>query len=180
MLSGEKRSKPERRSCFGSNFVCCPVPPGQEAQPNRPPRDKADAKFLTRRQDAVVFGVSGHDGVFALDGSYRLSTLTAQSSSSPDEPDFIVPARPTVSNPAEFQRPGVLQLEFGDSANFHAPGVRVTLDTPVALRFAVSRRLLLEFDGDDQTSQTVGGAHTTGIGDTQLGMQFVLQHEKER
>ena len=35
------------------------------------------------------------------------------SSSSSDEPDFIVPSRPTVSNPAEFQRPGVLQLEFG-------------------------------------------------------------------
>src|SRR5690242_20158399 len=38
------------------------------------------------------------------------------------EPDFIVPARPTVSNPAEFQKPGVLQIEYGYNANFHAPG----------------------------------------------------------
>lgn len=103
----------------------------------------------------------------------------AQSSGSPNEPDFIVPARPTVSNPAEFQRPGVLQLEFGYSANFHAPGVSVAQDVPLALRFAISRRLLLEFDGDNPTSQTVGGARTTGMGDTQLGIQVVLHHENE-
>ena len=103
----------------------------------------------------------------------------AQGSGSPSEPDFIVPSRPTVSNPAEFQQPGVLQLEFGYSANFHAPGVSVAQDMPLALRFAISRRLLLEFDGDNPTSQTVGGTRTTGIGDTQLGIQVVLQHESE-
>jgi len=103
----------------------------------------------------------------------------AQGSGSPNQPDFIVPARPTVSNPAEFQRPGVLQLEFGYSANYHATDVSVAQDVPLALRFAVSRRLLLEFDGDNPTSQTVGGAHTTGVGDTQLGIQVVLQHESE-
>ena len=103
----------------------------------------------------------------------------AQDQSAPDEPDFIVPSRPTVSNPAEFQRPGVLQLEFGYSANFHAPGVSTEQDLPLALRFAVSRRLLLEFDGDSPSSQTVDGARTTGVGDTQLGVQVVLRHENE-
>jgi hypothetical protein len=97
----------------------------------------------------------------------------------PDEPDFIVPSRPTVSNPAEFQRPGVLQLEFGYSANFHAPGVSTEQDLPLALRFAISRRLLFEFDGDSPISQTVAGVKMTGVGDTQLGIQVVLQHEKE-
>jgi len=96
-----------------------------------------------------------------------------------DEPDFIVPARPTVSNPAEFQKPGVLQLEFGFNSNFHAPGFSSALDFPLALRFAVSRRLLLEFDGDNPLSQTSDGLRTTGAGDTQLGIQFVVQHEKE-
>jgi hypothetical protein len=101
------------------------------------------------------------------------------SSSSSDEPGVIVPSRPTVSNPAEFQRPGVLQLEFGYSANFHAPGVSTEQDLPLALRFAISRRLLFEFDGDSPISQTVAGVRTTGVGDTQLGIQVVLQHEKE-
>jgi hypothetical protein len=95
-----------------------------------------------------------------------------------DEPDFIVPARPTVSNPAEFQRPGVLQIEYGYNANFRASGIDVEQDTPLALRFAVSRRLLLELDTDSPISQTpTGGMRETGAGDTQLGAQCVLQHE---
>jgi hypothetical protein len=93
------------------------------------------------------------------------------------EPDFIEPARPTVSNPAEFQRPGVLQLEYGINANWRAPAAASAFDTPLALRFAVSRRLLLEFDGDSPSSQSAGGLRTTGAGDTQLGLQVVLEHE---
>src|ERR1700704_4648345 len=103
----------------------------------------------------------------------------AQDQNAPDEPDFIVPSRPTVSNPAEFQKPGVLQLEIGYNANFKAPGIHLQQDMPLALRFAVSRRLLLEFDGDSPSSQTVAGMRTTGAGDSQLGIQVVLQHEKE-
>ncbi len=107
-----------------------------------------------------------------------VSAASAQSSSS-KEPDFIVPSRPTVSNPAEFQKPGVLQLEYGYNANFHATGVSVEQDTPLSLRFAVNRRVLLELDEDSPFSQTAGGLRTTGAGDTQLGIQIVLQHEKE-
>jgi outer membrane putative beta-barrel porin/alpha-amylase len=95
-----------------------------------------------------------------------------------DEPDFIVPARPTVSNPAEFQRPGVLQLEFGYNANFHARVGRSELDTPMALRFAASRRILLEFDSDNVISQiTPEGLRMTSFGDTQIGIQAVAEHE---
>ncbi|HEX3560715.1 MAG TPA: transporter [Pyrinomonadaceae bacterium] len=94
-------------------------------------------------------------------------------------PDFIVPARPTASNPAEFQRPGVLQLEYGFNGNWRAPGGASEVDTPLALRFAVSRRLLLEFDGDTPLSQAADGVRTTGAGDTQLGVQMVLQHESK-
>src|ERR1043166_159649 len=60
-------------------------------------------------------------------------------------PEFIVPARPTVSNPAEFQRPGILQLEIGYDANFRArDSYHYQQDVPMALRFAVSRRLHLD------------------------------------
>ena len=105
--------------------------------------------------------------------------VQAQDQNASDEPDFIVPSRPTVSNPAEFQKPGVLQLEVGYNANFQAPGIHLQQDMPLALRFAVSRRLLLEFDGDSPSSQTDAGVRTTGAGDSQLGIQVVLQHEKE-
>ena len=106
---------------------------------------------------------------------------SGQTSSSPpadDEPDFIVPARPTFSNPAEFQKAGVLQLEFGYNANFHGAGLRAEHDNPMALRFAASNRVLLEFDSDNVISQhPEPGKVTTGFGDTQLGIQTVLEHE---
>ena len=97
-----------------------------------------------------------------------------------DEPDFIVPARPTVSNPAEFQRPGVLQLEIGYDANFRSSGnYKDQQDIPMALRFAVSRRVLIELDTDSPYSiRDADGQRNTGWGDTQLGIQFVLHHEK--
>src|SRR6266704_6046248 len=90
-----------------------------------------------------------------------VSATSAQSSSS-NEPDFIVPSRPTVSNPAEFQKPGVLQLEFGFNSNFHAPEDGSQEDFPLALRFAASRRVLLELDLDSPLSQKVMALHTTG------------------
>jgi hypothetical protein len=113
----------------------------------------------------------------------RQSGLTQnppESEEAEDEPDFIVPSRPTVSNPAEFHRPGVLQLEFGYNSNFRAAGIRTEQDAPLALRFAASRRVLLEFDGDNPLSQrTSDGVRATGAGDTQLGIQAVLRHQSK-
>jgi hypothetical protein len=115
--------------------------------------------------------------LLALAVPLAASHAAAQATGDDDEPDFIVPARPTVSNPAEFQRAGVLQLEYGFNGNWRAPGGASEQDTPLALRFAVSRRVLVEFDDDSPLSQTAEGVRTTGAGDTQLGVQFVLQHE---
>jgi hypothetical protein len=97
-----------------------------------------------------------------------------------EEEDFIVPSRPSLSNPAEFQRAGVLQLEYGYDAAFRAAGFRVQQVAPLALRFAASRRVLLEADLDTVSSQT-DETHTrmTGIGDTQLGVQVVAVKETE-
>jgi hypothetical protein len=113
-------------------------------------------------------------------GAVFAQTTQTGTGTNDDEPDFIVPARPTVSNPAEFQRPGVLQLEYGFNGNWRAPGGAAQEDTPLALRFAVSRRLLLELDTDSPLSQSSDGARTTGAGDTQLGAQLVLRHEDAR
>ena len=115
--------------------------------------------------------------VCILSLSFFARAQTPQPTPAADEPDFIVPARPTVSNPAEFQRPGVLQLELGFNGNWRAPGDTSGQDTPLALRFAISRRLLFEFDADSPISQTAAGTRTTGAGDTQLGLQGVLAHQ---
>src|SRR3982750_4703912 len=98
----------------------------------------------------------------------QTTSINAQSAppTNDNQPDFIVPARPTVSNPAEFQRPGVLQLEFGYNGNFHSQGsFNTESDFPLAIRFAVSRRILLEVDNDGPYSLSSTNGSATGDGD---------------
>lgn len=97
-----------------------------------------------------------------------------------NEPDFIVPSRPTLSNPAEFQRPGVLQIEYGYDGSFHNLDSSTQQSAPIALRFAASRRLLLELDlGTVISQKDATGARATGIGDTAIGVQGVAVKETE-
>jgi hypothetical protein len=87
---------------------------------------------------------------------------------------FIVPSRPTVSEPADIQRRGVLQLEFGLDAEFDAKEFRNQQTTPLDLRFAVLSSLLLEFQLEvvkSQVDQT--DVRMTGVGDAIIGLQVV-------
>jgi len=88
--------------------------------------------------------------------------------------DFIKPSRPTVSEPAEIQRVGVLQLEFGLDAEFDAKEFRNQQTTPLDLRFAALSRLLLDFQLEvvkSQVDRTDG--RMTGVGDAIIGLQVV-------
>ena len=74
----------------------------------------------------------------------------------------------------------MLQLELGYSDNFHAPGIKNEYDTPIAIRFAVSSRFLVEADIDALISQIAPSqTSVTGFGDCQFGIQTVLHHEHE-
>ena len=119
--------------------------------------------------------------LFLLFSAVIANAQTPTPSPTPEEePDFIVPARPTVSNPAEFQKPGVLQVEFGYNGNFHSSDFKSQADFPMALRFAVNRRILLELDTDSPfTQKDFSNFRQTGAGDTQLGIQAVLQPENK-
>jgi hypothetical protein len=98
----------------------------------------------------------------------------AQSTTSFEEEEFIKPGRPGVANPAEFQKAGVLQLEFGYDANFRASDFRTEQTLPLALRFAATSRLLLELNLDTLKSETdEQGTRMTGSGDTRIGFQVV-------
>jgi hypothetical protein len=88
--------------------------------------------------------------------------------------DFIKPSRPTVSEPADIQRVGVLQLEFGLDAEFDAKDFRNQQSTPLELRFAALSRLLLSFlleTVKSQVDRTDG--RMTGVGDAIVGLQVV-------
>jgi hypothetical protein len=101
-----------------------------------------------------------------------------------DEDDFIKPTRPGIANPAEIQKPGVLQIEFGYDGNFRAAEFRREQTAPLGFRFAAASRLLLELDIDvvkSQTREEFGLRETrTGVGDTRLGVQFVALKDKPK
>jgi hypothetical protein len=87
---------------------------------------------------------------------------------------FIVPSRPTVAEPADIQRKGVLQLEFGPDAEFDAKELRNQQTTLLDLRFAALSRLLLDFQLEtvkSQVDRTDG--RMTGVGDAIIGLQVV-------
>jgi len=98
----------------------------------------------------------------------------AVSASRQQKDDFIVPSRPTVSEPADIQRVGVLQLEFGPDAEFDAKEFRNQQTTLLELRFAALSRLLLDFQLEtvkSQVDRTDG--RMTGVGDATIGPQVV-------
>lgn len=99
-----------------------------------------------------------------------------------EEEEYIKPARPGVANPAEPHKPGVLQIEYGYDANFRAEEFRSQQTAPLALRFAATSRLLLEFDLDTVISERAeqDGERMTGIGDTRIGIQAVALKDTEQ
>jgi len=98
----------------------------------------------------------------------------AVSSGGQKKDDFIKPSRPTVAEPADIQKAGVLQLEFGLDAGFDAEEFRNQQETPLSLRFAAASRLLLVFQIEAVKSQAdPTGKRMTGVGDTELGFQVV-------
>jgi hypothetical protein len=104
----------------------------------------------------------------------ELSPQVAVSANRQQKDSFIVPSRPTVSEPAEIQRVGVLQLEFGLDAEFDAKEFRNQQTTPLDLRFAALSRLLLDFRLEVVKSQVDRtDERMTGVGDAVIGLQVV-------
>jgi hypothetical protein len=99
-----------------------------------------------------------------------------QAAGAPEEEEFIKPSRPGLANPAEIQKAGVLQVEYGYDANFHSRELRTEQSAPLALRFAATSRLLIELDLDTFKSETDAETRVreTGVGDARIGMQAVI------
>jgi hypothetical protein len=92
-----------------------------------------------------------------------------------EEEELIKPARPSVANPAEIQKAGVLQVEYGYDGLFRSGEFRSQHAAPLSLRFAATGRLLLELDFDAVVSKTDRETREreTGAGDARLGFQVV-------
>lgn len=110
------------------------------------------------------------------------SAATVKQPHTDDEEDFIKPSRPTTANPAEFQKAGVLQIEYGYDSNFRASDFHLQQSVPFSLRFAAASNLLLEAEVEAlQAEQTVrDGIMEIGAGDTRLGFQVLAVKETEK
>ena len=61
-----------------------------------------------------------------------------------DQESSIKPKRPTVSRPAEFQGPGLLQIEYGYDGNFRSKDLRADQAAALTVSFAASKRFQFE------------------------------------
>jgi hypothetical protein len=120
------------------------------------------------------------------DAPARAVVSTDASTSSPQtggtEEEFIKPSRPSLANPAEIHKAGVLQVEYGYEANFRSRELHTDQSAPLALRFAAAARLLLELDLDTFKSETDEATRVreTGVGDARVGLQIVALKDTAR
>lgn len=113
--------------------------------------------------------------------AFRGSLYAAPQPTPDEEEEDVKPGRPGVANPAEIQKPGVLQLEAGYDSNFRAEEVRDEQTLQLALRYAATKRLLVEVGLDAVRSETDAGTRRrqTSVGDTRLGLQVVALEEAD-
>jgi hypothetical protein len=91
---------------------------------------------------------------------------------SSDEPKAVKPKRPRVAHPAEFQGPGVLQLEYGYDGNYRSRDLLADHAGSLTFSLSVLDHLQAEFDLDTITSQTDRSERQqSGIGDAHVGLQ---------
>ncbi len=134
--------------------------------------DKAKWKFT--RQNIFTFWLTVILLIF-------VGVANAQQSSDDEEEKFIEPSRPNVANPAEFQKPGVLQVEYGYDANFRGEDFRWQQTAPLTVRLAASKRLLFDFNVDTIISEKPEmQQRETGVGDTRVGIQVLTLEDNER
>lgn len=130
---------------------------------------------------AFAFTPTAHAQEISSSSARTPPSIPARTNSQQQEEESIEPSRPGVANPAEIQSVGVLQLEYGYDGLFHSDEFRSQQTTPLALRFAAHRRLLLELDLDTVISEVDRETEEreTGIGDTRLGFQVVVLEDTE-
>ncbi len=88
--------------------------------------------------------------------------------------------RPSVSNPADFNTPGVLQIEYGYGGYFRGNGFRSQQAGTLSMTFAATERIGIEFDVDTvSVQQDPQFIRAKGIGDSRIGIQLDIANESE-
>lgn len=89
--------------------------------------------------------------------------------------------RPSVSNPADFNTPGLLQVEYGYGGYFRGNGFRSQQAGNLTVTYAATERIGFEFDFDTVSSERdLQLFRSTGVGDSRLGVQIDIADETKR
>jgi hypothetical protein len=155
-------------SLIKMTFALCCLSPAVAQQPH--PAQVSSLKDVPVTDSLAAVVARGRNGA-----ARRAPAVAAQS----EEEEFIKPDRPTLASPAEIQKPGVLQVEFGYDGDFRSDEFRAEHTSPLSLRFAASSRLLLAFEIDSFKSETDRETRErrAGVGDARLGFQLVALKE---
>jgi hypothetical protein len=112
------------------------------------------------------------------------SLSSAQTNENSDNLDGVLPIRrkhSSVSRPAEFQGPGILQMEYGYDGNFRSRDLRADQSGSLSLSFPATEWLLLEFGMDTILAQTDrSGLSAKGGGDTHVGFQLTAIEDNKQ
>lgn len=95
--------------------------------------------------------------------------------------DYIVPVRPSVSESANIQKKGVLQLETGADFDLNAPDFRNGQTSSLGVYLAATKKLRLDFELETAASEKdLTGRRETGIGDLSLGFKAIARDEPKK
>ena len=93
----------------------------------------------------------------------------------------LKPRRSSVSNPADFNTSGVLQIEYGYGGYYRGHDFLAQHVGTLTVSYAATERIGFEFDLDTVSSQLDRlRTRTTGIGDARLGVQFDIADESKQ
>lgn len=138
---------------------------------------------MIRLLASVVFILAGFWPVYGCQTETPSPTPTPSPSSKKDNEGKVEQAlekifrikshKASVSNPADFNTPGVLQVEYGYSGFYRGNSFRSQAAGTLGIVYAATERIGLEFDLDTvATQQDSLYLRMTGAGDSRLGVQI--------
>lgn len=129
---------------------------------------------------SLIFVLAGSVCIFAQQPTPTPSPSPTLDDQSVTDTNPIKQKRRRAARPAEYQGSGILQLEYGYDGDFRATGTPDAQALTVALNYAVTDKLQLEFANDNFVTQSDSSRNrVNGIGNTYLGFQYTLQSEAE-
>lgn len=98
-----------------------------------------------------------------------------------DDENYTVPVRPSISESANIQKKGVLQIEAGADFDYRSMDFRNAQNSTLGVYYAATSRLRLDFEFEPLVSEKdLLFRRASGIGDVNLGFKTVIRDKPEK